>query len=144
MGITASNRSFRYQSRHLPRLWHCRLHWSQLYGSLRQTENAHIMLSRSYRYGAGMLTCTGTFYKDGNVSAARAPVTIVFLIGISFSFAYTPLEQLYPVECLKFEQRAKGVEFATMATNAALVNLFANVPPCVAENSPWRKIRGVL
>ncbi|KIM96541.1 hypothetical protein OIDMADRAFT_132176, partial [Oidiodendron maius Zn] len=62
---------------------------------------------------------------------------IVFLIGICFSFAYTPLQQLYPVECLKFEQRAKGVVFATMATNAAaLINLFAT--PVALEGTAWK------
>ena len=86
---------------------------------------------------AGMLACTGTFYKDGNVAAARASVAFVFLIGISFSFAYTPLQQLYPVECLKFEQRAKGIAFASMATNAAaLLNLFAT--PVALERIAWK------
>lgn len=86
---------------------------------------------------AGMLACTGTFYKSGSLSAARASVAFVFLIGISFSFAYTPLQQLYPVECLKFEQRAKGVAFASMATNAAaLLNLFAT--PVALERIAWK------
>jgi MFS family permease len=44
---------------------------------------------------AGMLACTGTLYKTNSLPA--------------FSFAYTPLQQLYRVECLRFEQRAKGI-----------------------------------
>jgi MFS family permease len=58
---------------------------------------------------AGMLACTGTLYKTNSLPAAWASVAFVFLIGISFSFAYTPLQQLYRVECLRFEQRAKGI-----------------------------------
>jgi MFS family permease len=86
---------------------------------------------------AGMLACTGTLYKNDSLPAARASVAFVFLIGISFSFAYTPLQQLYPVECLNFEQRAKGIAFVTMAANgAALVNLFAT--PIALERIAWK------
>lgn len=87
---------------------------------------------------AGMLACTGTFYNDSsNQATARASVAFVFLIGISFSFAYTPLQQLYPVECLTFEQRGKGIAFTTMTTNAAaLVNLFAT--PIALEHIRWK------
>lgn len=63
---------------------------------------------------AGMIACTGTFYHTKDTSAAQASVAFVFLVGIAFSFAYTPLQQLYPVECLRFEQRAKGIALVSM------------------------------
>lgn len=86
---------------------------------------------------AGMIACTGTFYHNNNSSAAQASVAFVFLVGIAFSFAYTPLQQLYPVECLKFEQRAKGIALVSMLQSAAsLYNLFAT--PVALERIAWK------
>jgi MFS family permease len=74
----------------------------------------------------GMVACLAVYSDKSNQPSARASLAFVFLIGIVFSFAYTPLQQLYPVECLKYEQRAKGIAFATFGTSAtSLVNLFA-------------------
>jgi sugar porter (SP) family MFS transporter len=85
----------------------------------------------------GMVACLSVYSNTGHGASARASLAFVFLIGIVFSFAYTPLQQLYPVECLKYEQRAKGIAFATMATNAtALVNLFAT--PIALEKITWK------
>ncbi|KAF2014399.1 lactose permease [Aaosphaeria arxii CBS 175.79] len=75
---------------------------------------------------AGMLGGTGAYYENNNTKAAKASIVFVFLIGIVFSAAYTPLQALYPVECLSYEQRAKGMALQNMAGNAAsLVNQFA-------------------
>ena len=75
---------------------------------------------------AAMLAGTGTYYELKSAAAAKASIVFVFFIGIVFSFAYTPLQALYPVECLSYEQRAKGMALQNMAGNAAgLVNQFA-------------------
>jgi sugar porter (SP) family MFS transporter len=72
-----------------------------------------------------------------NKAAAQASLAFIFLVTMTFSFAYTPLQQLYPVECLGYEQRAKGVAFASMCTSAtALVNLFAT--PIALEYIQWK------
>jgi MFS family permease len=85
----------------------------------------------------GMIACTSSFYAHGNQAAAKASVTFVFLIGVVFSFSYTPLQLLYPAETLSFEQRAKGLAFASMMTNAfALVNLFAT--PIALQKIAWK------
>ena len=65
----------------------------------------------------GVIACTSSFQLHGNAAAAKVPVAFIFLIGIVFSFAYMPLQQLYPAETLSFEQRAKGFAFAAMCTN---------------------------
>ncbi|KAF2399675.1 MFS lactose permease-like protein [Trichodelitschia bisporula] len=49
---------------------------------------------------------------------AQAIVAIIFLFGFVFSAGYTPLQALYPVECLRYESRAKGM---------GMYNLFVNV-----------------
>ena len=86
---------------------------------------------------AGMLGGTGAFYEHGNTDAAKASIVFVFLIGIVFSAAYTPLQALYPVECLSYEQRAKGMALQNMAGNAAaLVNQFAF--PIALEDISWK------
>ena len=74
----------------------------------------------------GMIGGTGALETMKNTAAANASIAFVFLIGIVFSAAYTPLQALYPVEVLSFEQRAKGMALQNMAGNAAaMVNQFA-------------------
>ena len=43
-----------------------------------------------------------------NNHGSRAAIAFIYLFGLTYSFAYTPLQALYPVECLPFETRAKG------------------------------------
>ena len=77
---------------------------------------------------AGMVASTSVFSKSGetNDDAARATLGLIFLFGASFSFGITPLQALYPVEVLSFEQRAKGMAFSTLVVNAAgLLNSYA-------------------
>lgn len=86
---------------------------------------------------AGMLGGTGSYYEYGITEAAKASIVFVFLIGIVFSAAYTPLQALYPVECLSYEQRAKGMALQNMAGNAAsLINQFAF--PIALEDITWK------
>lgn len=86
---------------------------------------------------AGMVACLASYNNQGNSASAKGSLAFVFLIGVVFSFSYTPLQQLYPVECLKYEQRAKGIAFATMGASAtSLVNLFAT--PIALEKITWK------
>ncbi|KAI4865090.1 general substrate transporter [Hypoxylon rubiginosum] len=87
----------------------------------------------------GMLVCTQQYDASGenDVASAHASVFFIFLVAVVFSFAYTPLQQLYAVECLDYEQRGKGIAFVTMAVSAvSLVNLFAT--PIALEQIGWR------
>jgi MFS family permease len=85
----------------------------------------------------GMIVGTSVYHKNDDTSAAEASIAFVFLIGIVFSFAYTPLQALYPVECLSYEQRAKGMALQNMAGNAAgLVNQFAF--PIALDEIGWK------
>ncbi|TQS32868.1 hypothetical protein Golomagni_06802, partial [Golovinomyces magnicellulatus] len=72
-----------------------------------------------------------------NDNAAHTSIAFIFLISMVFSVAYTPLQHLYPAECLSYEQRAKGGAFTAMGTSAAaLVNLFAT--PIALEKIGWK------
>lgn len=74
----------------------------------------------------GMLCGTSAYHQNDNTKAAEESIVFAFLIDVAFSAAYTPLQALYPVECLSYEQRAKGMALQNMAGNAAgLVTQFA-------------------
>lgn len=65
-------------------------------------------------------------YKESEkTGAATASIVIIFIIGFCFSFGWTPLQAMYPVECLAYETRAKGMAVYSVFTNVALlVNQF--------------------
>ncbi|CAK7214955.1 hypothetical protein SCUCBS95973_002312 [Sporothrix curviconia] len=85
----------------------------------------------------GMIVCTYEYTATGGLASANASVFFIFLVAVVFAFAYTPLQQLYAVECLDYEQRAKGIAFVTMMISAAsLVNLFAS--PIALEKIGWK------
>lgn len=74
---------------------------------------------------AGLAAATGVYEKTLETSAATASIVIIFLIGLSYSFGWTPLQAMYAVECLSYETRAKGMAMYSVFTNIALlVNQF--------------------
>ncbi|KAH7078303.1 hypothetical protein FB567DRAFT_132151 [Paraphoma chrysanthemicola] len=50
---------------------------------------------------------------------AKAVIGFILLFGFIYSTGYTPLQQLYPVECLRYESRAKGMAFYNFWVNVA-------------------------
>ena len=75
-----------------------------------------------------MTAAAGTFGASGqtNQNAANAMLAFIFIFGACFSTGITPLQALYPVEVLSFEQRAKGMAFSSLCVNAAgLLNNYA-------------------
>jgi Na+/melibiose symporter-like transporter len=56
-----------------------------------------------------------------NKAAGNASVAIIFIFGAVYSIGITPLQALYPVELLSYEQRAKGMAWSSFCVNAALV-----------------------
>jgi len=50
---------------------------------------------------------------------AKAVIAMFFIFGFIYSTGYTPLQQLYPVECLRYESRAKGMAFYNFWVNIA-------------------------
>ncbi|KAK9246145.1 lactose permease [Lipomyces tetrasporus] len=79
---------------------------------------------------------TGIYAANQSHPAAIASLVFIFLFGFPFSFGWTPLQALYPVEVLSYEQRAKGMALSSAAVNAAiLVNQFAL--PVAFEKIQW-------
>ncbi|KAH8726796.1 general substrate transporter [Phaeosphaeriaceae sp. PMI808] len=50
---------------------------------------------------------------------AKVVIAFIFIFGFVYSTGYTPLQQLYPVECLRYESRAKGMAFYNFWVNIA-------------------------
>lgn len=40
---------------------------------------------------------------------ARAQIAMIFIFGFVYSASWTPNQAMYPVECLRYESRAKGM-----------------------------------
>jgi len=57
--------------------------------------------------------------KNENLAGSRATIAMIYTFGITYSFAYTPLQALYPVECLSYENRAKGMGLLNLLVNIA-------------------------
>jgi len=60
-----------------------------------------------------------------NLNVGRAAVASYFLFSVSFAIGYTPLQALYPVECLETTTRAKGMAMNGFITGAiSFINLY--------------------
>ena len=75
---------------------------------------------------AGFSISTGIYnHNKTDTSAATACIALIFIFGFGYSVGWTPLQALYPVECLSYEIRAKGMALSSVAVNiACLVNQF--------------------
>jgi len=56
--------------------------------------------------------------KPPNLNIGRGAVAAYFFFNIIISFAYTPLQALYPVECLQTNSRAKGMSMYGVVVSA--------------------------
>ncbi|KAK9489360.1 major facilitator superfamily domain, general substrate transporter [Lipomyces doorenjongii] len=84
----------------------------------------------------GITIGTSIYSRTGSKSAATASLVFIFLFAFWFSLGWTPLQALYPVEVLSYEQRAKGMALSSAAVNAAaLLNQFAM--PVALERIGW-------
>lgn len=50
-------------------------------------------------------------------SVSKAVLAWVYIFQMCYSFGWTPMQALYPVEVLSFEMRAKGMAFSSLFTN---------------------------
>ncbi|KAF8969396.1 general substrate transporter [Flammula alnicola] len=91
---------------------------------------------------SGMLAvvtgCTAKWgSSNANPQGANAAIAFIFLFGFVYSLAYTPLQALYPAECLDYNTRAKGMAFYAFAVScASFVNTYAG--PIALKNITWR------
>jgi len=75
--------------------------------------------------------------ETGSKSASAATVAMVYIFQVCYSFGWTPMQALYPVEVLSFEMRAKGMAFSNLFVAAGgLVNQFGF--PVALQNIAWK------
>lgn len=85
-----------------------------------------------------LMAILSALYGDGsNTAASKGMVAIIFLFLGAYSFAWTPLTFVYPIEILNFTQRAKGLAVGQMACYAfGFVNQYTT--PIAMANIGWR------
>ncbi|PAV20274.1 MFS lactose permease [Pyrrhoderma noxium] len=80
-------------------------------------------------------------YANGkeNLSIGRAGAAFFFLFNIVYAFTYTPLQSLYPAECLETTTRAKGVAMKIFVISCtSFINLFCT--PIAFGRVGWKYI----
>jgi len=74
----------------------------------------------------GMCACSATYTNTKSSASAKGTLAMIYIFSIIYSIGLTPLQALYPVEVLSFEQRAKGMAFSSFAVSiGGLLNQFA-------------------
>ncbi|KAF8543136.1 general substrate transporter [Trichophaea hybrida] len=74
---------------------------------------------------------------SGNKDGSNATIAMIYFFGFTFSVAFTPFQALYPVECLDFENRAKGMAVYNFWVNiASFFNQY--VTPIGLGNVQWK------
>ncbi|KAF3168987.1 hypothetical protein TWF225_011481 [Orbilia oligospora] len=62
-----------------------------------------------------------------------AAISFMYVFGVTYSFGYTPLQILYPVECLQYETRAKGMAMYNLSVNLSLLLSMYTTPVALAK-----------
>ena len=74
---------------------------------------------------AGIAGGAGAYASSGSTHAAAAGIAFIFLFGFCYNFGMTPLQGVYPVECLAYEQRAKGLAAISLFVHSlAFINQY--------------------
>ncbi|KAI0264911.1 general substrate transporter [Gloeopeniophorella convolvens] len=80
-------------------------------------------------------------YGDGpkNLAVGNAAVAFYFLFNVAYSSTYTPLQALYPAECLETTTRAKGLALGSFVVGCtSFINLFCT--PIAFGKMGWKFI----
>ena len=73
-----------------------------------------------------MAATTATYQHTGSKAASDTMLAFIYLFGIVFSFAFTPMQQVYPAEVLDNQVRARGMAFFGFNSGlAAFINTIA-------------------
>jgi MFS family permease len=80
---------------------------------------------------------SATYNGKHDKNGSNATIAMIYLFGFSFSVCFTPFQALYPVECLNFENRAKGMAVYNFWVNIA--SFFNNyVTPIGLGDVQWK------
>jgi MFS family permease len=85
----------------------------------------------------GVVASAGIQASKHDKASSAACVAMIYIFQAVYSFGWTPMQALYPVEVLSFEMRAKGMAFSNMfVTAGTLVNQFGF--PVALDNIKWK------
>ncbi|PVF95285.1 general substrate transporter [Serendipita vermifera] len=74
-----------------------------------------------------------------DLKVGQGALAAYFFFNIIYSFTYTPLQALYPVECLSTETRAKGMSmYGVFVSLVSFINLYAG--PIALKNIAYRYV----
>lgn len=80
-----------------------------------------------------------TAAQASNLAVGRGAVAAYFFFNIVYSFAYTPLQALFPVECLQTNSRAKGMSmYGVTVSLVGFINTYAG--PIALNNIKYNYI----
>ena len=78
-----------------------------------------------------IVATTAVFKQSGetNSAAAHSSIAFIYIFRMVYSFGFTPMQALYPVECLKFEVRSISHDSDEQARGKgmAMLQFFINV-----------------
>ncbi|KAG8977218.1 hypothetical protein FRC05_002218 [Tulasnella sp. 425] len=95
-----------------------------------------LMLAANAGFSAKWATYGAT---NKNLNVGRAGAASFFLFNSAYAFTYTPLQSLYPAECLENTARAKGVAMKIFVISCtSFINLLCT--PIALENIGWKYI----
>ena len=74
-----------------------------------------------------------------DIKVGQGTIAVYFFFNIVYSFAYTPLQALYPVECLQTTARAKGMSmYGVVVGLFGFINMFAG--PIALQNIKYKYV----
>ncbi|OWP02618.1 hypothetical protein B2J93_6451 [Marssonina coronariae] len=80
----------------------------------------------------GVATVSGIQATSGGKASSAATVAMIYIFQTVYSFAWTPVQALHPVEVISFEMHAKGMAFSNMVVTAGLST--DSMPICTLVN----------
>ncbi|KAH8816714.1 MFS sugar transporter-like protein [Xylogone sp. PMI_703] len=85
----------------------------------------------------GVTAASGIQASKHDKASSAATVALIYIFQAVYSFGWTPLQALYPVEVLSFEMRAKGMAFSSLFVSVGtLINQFGF--PVALKNIQWK------
>lgn len=75
----------------------------------------------------GVTVSTSVQFNTQSKASSQATIAMVYIFQICYSFGWTPLQALFPVEVLSYEMRAKGMAFSSLFVSCGKIHNFIYV-----------------
>lgn len=92
----------------------------------------------------GVTVATAQQAQTGSVVSTKACLAMVYIFQVCYSFGWTPIQALYPVEVLSFEMRAKGMAFSNFFVAAGKILTLSPVFQAASRKQKPKKPREII